>query len=152
MFYKLYQNNNDKTAAYKKWYARAVVTAVKDINDIADEMQKNCTVKKSDIKAVLNELPDVLMLFFEAGYRVCIEGLGSFKVAVTSAGTESVSQFNAAEHIKRLRIIFQPETEKDASTGKMTKKLLRQLTKRSIDDLASAEAVKAKEQQSQEEP
>ena len=55
-----FRQNKDKTKpkAYKKWFARAVHTETVGIRALADVMQENCTVKRSDILAVLSELAD----------------------------------------------------------------------------------------------
>lgn len=44
VFYKLYQDNRKTSSNQGKWYARAVHTGTVDIDDLAEEMQANCTV------------------------------------------------------------------------------------------------------------
>ena len=56
VFYRLYQNNNKSASGYRKWYARAVVTETMTTRQLAEIMQENCTVKRSDIEAVLREI------------------------------------------------------------------------------------------------
>ena len=46
--YKIYQSNR-KDAFKGKWYARAVHDGTVTTDDLADIMQDNCTVKRSDI-------------------------------------------------------------------------------------------------------
>ena len=49
VLYRLYQNNNKKnTKAYGKWYAKAVQTNVYGTDELAQEVQRNCSMKKSD--------------------------------------------------------------------------------------------------------
>ena len=43
-FYNLYQINRRISNHQGEWYARAVHTGTVDIDDLAEEMQANCTV------------------------------------------------------------------------------------------------------------
>ena len=60
VFYKLYQDNRSNSNHNGEWYARAVHTGTVDIDDLAEEMQANCTVKRADIVAVLSELVETM--------------------------------------------------------------------------------------------
>ena len=55
VFYRLRKNNNSKSAQYGKYYARAVHVSTLTTNDIANIIQRNCSVKRSDVKAVIEE-------------------------------------------------------------------------------------------------
>lgn len=123
--YKLYQNQNDKMpAAYQKWYARTVVTETVDLDYIAERIQRNSTAKKSDAKAVLTEMVEVIADCLKNSQRVKIDGFGAFRLGISSKGVANVNDFSAAEHVKGLHIIFQPEVETDSSTRRRTKKML----------------------------
>ena len=62
IFYRIYQNNNSENKGYGKWYARAVMTSTVTTKELAKVMQENCTLKRSDIEAVLRELSTPMML------------------------------------------------------------------------------------------
>lgn len=70
VFYKLYQENREGSANKGKWYARAVHTGTVTIDDLADEMQANCTVKRADIVAVLSELVETMQKHLQMSHRV----------------------------------------------------------------------------------
>ena len=153
VFYKLVQNNNEKmTEAYQKWYAKAVAIGTKNLDDIAEIIQRNCTVKKSDVKAVLTELPEVLKDMLQDSYRVKIDGLGAFKMGIRSKGASSVKDFSVSENVTGMHILFLPESETDKSTGKRTKSLLRGVTIGDISGLASKAALDANEEDTPVEP
>ena len=57
--YKVYQNKR-KGEFKDKFYARATHGETVTIKQLAEKMQANCTVKKSDIIAVLTELSEVM--------------------------------------------------------------------------------------------
>ena len=54
VLYKIYENKNKKSAGYKKFYARAVHQGVVDLETIATQIERNCSLKRSDVTAVFN--------------------------------------------------------------------------------------------------
>lgn len=82
VFYKLYQENREGSANKGKWYARAVHTGTVTIDDLADEMQANCTVKRADIVAVLSELVETMQKHLQMSHRVKLDRLGTFKIGM----------------------------------------------------------------------
>lgn len=120
--YKVYKNNR-KGNNNGQYYARAAYRETVTIKDLAARMQSNCTVKYSDIMAVLTEFAEVLKEELQRSNRVKIDGLGTFKVGLTTTGAPSAKEFTAA-NIKGAHILFQPEAAKDGSTGKRVKPLL----------------------------
>ena len=117
VLYRLYQNNNDKSPGKGKWYAKAVMTNVIDTKKLADIMQRNCTVKKSDILAVITELIETMQDQLQNSKRVKLNGFGAFKIGIENArgGVESADKFDARKDIKGLHVLFQPEVKTDSS-------------------------------------
>ena len=110
--FKKLQNKNNESAAYGKWFA----TAVYDQNfitteELAEFIQTQASVKKSDIKAVLDELGGALKHFFELGQKVRLDGIGIFKVGFSSIGA-TTKDGCGAQNITKRRVLFQPETER----------------------------------------
>lgn len=104
------QNKNSHSEAFGKYYA----TAVYDSNfvsteELAEFIQRQASVKKSDIKAVLQELGEALKHFFEMGQKVRLDGIGIFKVGFSSIGVNRLEDCGAATITTR-RVLFQPET------------------------------------------
>ena len=60
ILYKLAKDNRKTSRTAGQFFARAIVTSVIDTEGLAEIMQRNCTVKKSDILAVLTELVDTM--------------------------------------------------------------------------------------------
>ena len=138
IFYKLIQNKNEEMPkAYQKWYARPVVTETVDLDYIAERIQRNSTAKKSDAKAVLTEMVEVITDALQSSQRVKIDGFGAFKVGLSSRGADSVEDYSPSEHVKSMRIIFQPETQTDPSTRKRSKKMLVGATLSDINNLVA---------------
>ncbi len=121
VLYRLYQNNNRKNPkAYGKWYAKAVQTNEYDIDMLANEVQRNCSMKKSDVKAVIEELCEVMARELGNSHAIRLQGLGTFRAGLKSSGTVTVREFNAAKNITGIKINFLPIRTRDAASKKYT--------------------------------
>ena len=106
------QNKNSKSIAFGKYFATAVYDEkFITTEQIADFIQQQCSIKKSDIKAALDELGGAMKHFFELGQKIRLDGIGIFKVGFSSIGVNKVEDCSAATITER-RILFQPETER----------------------------------------
>ena len=110
--YRKIQNKNDESTAYGKWFATAVYDQrFIETEELAEFIQTQASVKKSDIKAVLDELGGALKHFFELGQKVKLDGIGIFKVGFSSIGTATKDDCGA-QTITTRRVLFQPESKR----------------------------------------
>ena len=110
--FKKLQNKNDESTAYGKWFATAVYDQrFIETDDLANFIQAQASVKKSDVKAVLDELGGAMKHFFELGQKVKLEGIGTFKVGFSSIGAATKDACGAS-NITTRRVLFLPETER----------------------------------------
>jgi predicted histone-like DNA-binding protein len=110
--FKKLQNRNDDSTAYGKWFATAVYDQhFIETEELAEFIQTQASVKKSDIKAVLDELGSAMKHFFELGQKVKLDGIGIFKVGFSSIGTVEKDDCGAATITTR-RVLFQPESQR----------------------------------------
>ena len=110
--FKKIQNKNDESTAYGKWFATAVYDQhFIETEQLADFIQTQASVKKSDIKAVLDELGGAMKHFFELGQKIRLDGIGIFKVGFSSIGTATKDDCGA-QTISKRRVIFQPESSR----------------------------------------
>ena len=123
VFYRLNQDKSKNTMRSGKWYARAVSTSVINTRQLAEIMQRNCTVKRSDILAVIDELVETMRDQLQDSKRIKLDGFGSFKIGVRSLSAATAKEFSVSENIKGMRVIFSPERSTDAS-GNRTKQFL----------------------------
>ena len=123
IFYKLSQDKRLISPTKGMWFARSVATNVIDTNGLAEIMQRNCTVKKSDILAVLAELVETMTDQLQQSARVKLNGFGSFKIGIKGIGSSTVKEYSVAKNVKGLRVNFQPERSTD-SNGARSKKFL----------------------------
>ena len=106
------RNNNAESTAYGKYYATAVYDEhFIETEELANYIQQQASVKKSDIKAVLDELGGAMKHFFELGQKIRLDGIGIFKVGCSSVGVAKAEDVSAA-NITTRRVLFQPETER----------------------------------------
>ena len=124
------QNSNDESTAYGKWFATAVYDQhFIETEQLAEFIQTQATVKKSDIKAVLDELGAAMKHFFELGQKVKLDGIGIFKVGFYSTGTTEKEDCGA-QTITTRRVLFQPESKRVVvgqtvnKQGKITQKFV----------------------------
>lgn len=110
VMYKLYQEIKETSKFKGKWYARAVITDVVDTDVLADRIQRNCSMKRSDVKAVLTELVEVMNDELQASHRVKLDGFGSFKIGLTTKPADTPKDFTAATNVVGMRVNFMPET------------------------------------------
>lgn len=104
------QNKNSHSEAFGKYFAQAVYdNHFIGTEELADFIQRQASVKKSDIKAVLQELGEALKHFFELGQKIKLDGIGIFKVGFSSIGVTKLEDCSAATITTR-RVLFQPET------------------------------------------
>ena len=127
VFYRLHQSTNEDPSMNGKWYARAVPTTLITTKELAEIMQRNCTVKKADIVAVIAELVDTMRDQLQQSHRVKIDGLGSFKLGLNSTGSATAAALDVRKNIKGVHVVFTPEVTHD-SAGSRTKVLLEGVT------------------------
>ena len=104
------QNKNTASKAYCKYFAQAIYdNHFVATEELADFIQRQASVKKSDIKAVLQELGEAFKHFFEMGQKIKLDGIGIFKVGFSSIGVAKIEDCGA-QTITTRRVLFQPET------------------------------------------
>lgn len=114
VFYRLAKNNNQKSTQFGKWYAKAVSTCVIGTEEIAGIIQENCSMKKSDVKAVLDELVSVMNQALKDSKRVKLDGFGSFKMGLVTTPADSAAEFSVTKNVAKVRVNFRPEVKKVA--------------------------------------
>ncbi|WP_103664892.1 HU family DNA-binding protein [Gracilimonas amylolytica] len=102
----------------KKFYASAQSTGSAGIEELTNRIEKISTVSGADIRAVLYSIIDVLPELLSDGNIVEIGDLGSFRVSISSKGSE-VAEEVSSSNIKKAKIIFRP--------GKKFKQMLNNL-------------------------
>jgi predicted histone-like DNA-binding protein len=109
ILYKLYQDNRRNSLNNGKFYARAIHPSTIDTKGLAEIMQRNCTVKYSDILAVLAELSETMKTMLQSSMRVKLDGIGSFKIGLRTVAADTAKDFDANKNVKSMHVNFMPE-------------------------------------------
>ena len=111
-YIKSKNNNSHNAKSYGKYYAKPVYDEkFIETEEIADFIQTQATLKRSDIKAALDELGAAMKHFLEMGQKIRLAGIGIFKVGFSSIGVAN-SDDCTANTITSRRVLFQPEIER----------------------------------------
>lgn len=110
MIYTLKKQKSPILPSAGKYVARAFHTGVVDTEEIATKIQENCTLKRSDVLAVLCELEDALCNYLKDGKIVRLNHLGRLKLEIEGKPVDAPEDFDPAQHIRNVRLHFIPES------------------------------------------
>src|SRR5574344_1721660 len=112
----------EKSRTEEKYFARTRKTGKIDMNEISDEIQRNCSATCSDVKLVLTELIDVIRDHLLNGEEVTVNGLGSFHLGLTSDSISNPADFKQS-NIHGVHLKFREDAKRDSVTWKLTRSL-----------------------------
>ncbi len=118
VMYKLYQDKRLNSSTKDKWYARAIHPQVIETDALAERIQRNCTVKRSDVVAVLAELVEVMQDELQQSRVVKLNGFGSFKIGLRTKPADKAADFNVTSNVVNYRVNFLPEMTGGGGKGK----------------------------------
>ena len=112
--YVLQKCNNEKSDNYGQYVARVRTLGTTTTEDVAEKIQKNASVKRSDVKAVLDELADVLTEKLADGFTVKLDGLGTFSPRIRAKYQTVTDEepYDVEENVKNVGVLFRPERKK----------------------------------------
>ena len=91
-----------------KFYAQAQANGHVEIREMADRIQKTCTVTRADVMAVLVALEECeLWRRLEGGEIVRLADLGTFQIGLSGRGAETEDTYDVSM-IRKARINFRP--------------------------------------------
>ena len=121
---KVTQNNNEKTAAFGKWYGRVVSTKTMTYQELCKHMSEHNSVYGEDVcLGVANKLQNCMLEQLLEGKKVQFGELGTFYLSVKSTGSQKESDFSLGTNIQGLYLCFAPSrTDVNNLSSKMLKK------------------------------
>ena len=105
---RLQRNEIKGNAGYGKYFGHVISNGEVGIEDFAKEIQDNCSMKKSDVKAVLDELQETIKRHLQGGRTVVLPDIGRLKLSVETVGVDNPKLFNKAKHLKKVVCRFKP--------------------------------------------
>jgi predicted histone-like DNA-binding protein len=135
IYYRKVQNTNELSDYFGKWYGRAVILNAVNTKQLAEEISHATTVTYSDVLAVLAETAVVLKNHLQNSHKVVLDGIGTFKVGISTKPADSSANFNSSKIIG-YHIVYTPEktftpkgiNEKGNRTGFYVTQLLSGIT------------------------
>lgn len=84
LHYEFYRNPQSDKEEQGTYHPRVVTTGKVDTEQLARDIQQECSLTRSDVKAMLAALADKMAQYLSEGKRVYLEDIGYFKVNLQS--------------------------------------------------------------------
>ena len=140
ILYKLVKNNNSKSAAYGKWYARAVSKETLTFREFIEHVISHGSVyDRGTVTGILTQMLDCLKELMLDSKKVKFGEFGTFYASIRSKGAEELDKFNVGEHITGVCMRFLPAR----SEGNDSISLRRAAQFKSTAEMANAEELNA---------
>ena len=111
----LYQNNNQTSEYYKKWYARADYKQTYGIHELARHMAEHETpFSEGTIKGILTDAVKCIRHLTLDGHTVKIDNLAIFKCSVEGNAVNTL--YDKVNDIT-IKAVIGPKTARDPKTG-----------------------------------
>lgn len=99
IFYRKYQNKNEKSKTFNQWYGRTVTMGkTVELEDLAEHMaQHNTPYSEGVIKGVLTDMVNCIRELVLEGKSVKIPNLCIFSAGIKTRGADRAQDFSAAQ-------------------------------------------------------
>lgn len=118
----------------KLFYGRAYHVNTINREQLAERIQANCTVKRSDVQAVLTELVEVMNYELANSNKVLLDGFGYFSIGCKTSGALTKEEWNVNDNLKGFRVNFLPASKRQ--NGKVSSKTFISGLKATVIELA----------------
>ena len=98
--FRMYQNKNERSTGFKKWYARKSSQGLVEMDELVEHMAGHHSgFSKGIIKGMLTDMVEHVRELAYEGKSVKIDNLGIFRVSMKSKGVADPKKFNPATDI-----------------------------------------------------
>lgn len=109
--YDFYRNPNSQGTNKKRYHARVVSSNRISTNELAEEIQNECSLTIADVKAVLIALGDKLAKHLGDGSKVHLEGIGYFQVNLQCKEEVRTPRSVRSENVKFKSVSYRADNE-----------------------------------------
>ena len=112
--YKLVQRRDFSKGAKptdKKYYATLVSNGTATLEEICESVSEETALTSADVKSCLDRLPRIIARHLREGRNVQVGELGSFRFVLSSSGTVTEKEFDAATMMRDPKLLFTPGKE-----------------------------------------
>ena len=140
IIYEVYQNQNEHSSAFGKWYARVKNLESLNTRKLSNHIAEHGSIYTPDVVyGVMEKFRSCLLEMLLNSKKVKIEGLGTFYTTLEceKGGAVSKDKFNILKNVKGLHIRFLPEQEQEQNIS--SREFLKQAEFINIDSLLPKE-------------
>ena len=140
IIYEVYQNQNEHSRAFGKFYARVKYLESLNTRRLSNHIAEHGSIYTPDVVyGVMEKFRSCLIEMLLESKRVKIEGLGTFYATIecSKGGAVSKDKFNVQKNIEGLHIRFLPEQEQETNIS--SRQFLKQAEFVNIDSLLKNE-------------
>ena len=109
--YDFYRNPNSQGTNKKRYHARVVSSDRITTDELAEEIQNECSLTITDVKAVLIALGDKLAKHLGDGSKVHLEGIGYFQVNLQCKEEVCTTRSVRAENVEFKSVSYRADNE-----------------------------------------
>ena len=109
--YDFYRNPNSQGTNKKRYHARVVSSDRISTDELAEEIQKECSLTITDVKAVLIALGDKLAKHLGEGSKVHLEGIGYFQVNLQCKEEVRTTRSVRSEYVEFKSVSYRADNE-----------------------------------------
>ena len=136
IIYEVYQNQNEHSRAFGKFYARVKYLESMNTRRLSNHIAEHGSIYTPDVVyGVMEKFRSCLIEMLLESKRVKIEGLGTFYATIecSKGGAVSKDKFNVQKNIEGLHIRFLPEQEQETNIS--SRQFLKQAEFVNVDSL-----------------
>ena len=140
IIYEVYQNQNEHSSAYGKWYGRVKYLESLNTRKLANHISEHGSIYTPDVVyGVLEKFRSCLLEMLLNSKKVKIEGLGTFYTTLEckKGGALTKEKFNINSNLDGLHIRFLPEQEQEQNIS--SRQFLKQAEFINVDSLLKKE-------------
>ena len=109
--YDFYRNPNSQGTNKKRYHARVVSSDRITTDELAEEIQNECSLTITDVKAVLIALGDKLAKHLGDGSKVHLEGIGYFQVNLQCKEEVCTTRSIRSENVEFKSVSYRADNE-----------------------------------------
>lgn len=106
--FEFYTNPNPDPQAPKRYHPRVVAKGTVSLKEIVETVSGRCTLSAADLHAAVTAIEQVVSENLANGYRVRLDGLGSFSLTLSSPEVDDPTKVRA-QNVNVKSVVFSPD-------------------------------------------
>lgn len=106
--FEFYTNPNPDPQAPKRYHPRVVAKGTVSLKEIVDTVSGRCTLSAADLHAAVTAIEQVVSENLANGFRVRLDGLGSFSLTLSSPEVDDPTKVRS-QSVAVKSVVFSPE-------------------------------------------